>query len=92
MPAALPNTVGRTFQEGPLFYQHLIVIYLEHPHMYPYRASSGLSERWHKTATHRSLRYFQSAALMPSAGTITLQIELYAARVPTAPALCTCVR
>jgi hypothetical protein len=92
MPAALPNTVGRTFQEGPLFYQHLIVIYLEHPHMYPYRASSGLSERWHKTATHRSLRYFQSAALMPSAGTITLQIELYAARVPTAPALRTSVR
>jgi hypothetical protein len=56
------------------------------------QASSGLSESCHKTRTHRSLRCSQLAALVPSAGTITLQLELYAARVPTVPALRASVR
>ena len=36
----------------------------------------------HKTETYRSLRFLQLAALVPSAGTITLQIELRSARLP----------
>jgi hypothetical protein len=38
-----------------------------------------------KSETYRSLRSLQVAAQVPSAGTITLQVELRSARVPSAP-------
>src|SRR5207253_357243 len=72
-----------------------LAIYFAKPHCYfisgaPHedlQASRSLSGGCHKAGTHRSLRCFQSAALVPSAGALTLQIDSHrkakAARVPS---------
>src|SRR6266480_4021250 len=46
------------------------------PHFIRYRQAAACPRAAQKTQTYRSLRFPAVAALVPSAGTITLQIEL----------------
>ncbi len=47
------------------------------PHITKYRQAAACPRAAQKSATYRSLRFIQVAALVPSAGTVTLQIELH---------------
>src|SRR5437879_5427664 len=52
------------------------------PHIVSYRQAVVCPRAAQKSATYRSLRFIQVAALVPSAGTITLKMTLRLARVP----------
>jgi hypothetical protein len=52
------------------------------PHITKYWQAAACPRAAQKSATYRSLRFIQVAALVPSAGTITLKMTLRLARVP----------
>jgi hypothetical protein len=52
------------------------VLYSRYPHIIGYRQAAACPRAAQKTWTYRSPRFQTAAALVPSAGTIALQIEL----------------
>jgi hypothetical protein len=83
-------TTGNNCIGGAYFNRRLIVIYLGHP------TCKITGKACPRAAIKRGRTEVsvppQWAALVPSAGTITLQTELHAARVPTASAFGASVR
>jgi chaperonin GroES len=61
-----------------------IVLYVRHPKLMYKGQAVACPRAARKTGTYRSLRSFQLAAVVLSAGTISLQVELRSARVPSA--------